>query len=67
MKWQYLVTEEDQKLLELGQDGWELVTVLDRNGRNIFYFKKPALSLTERITDEQRCRVYQQLGLEGKA
>lgn len=64
MRWQYFISDDEQALPQLGRDGWELVTVLESEGRRRFYFKKPMISFTERVTEEQRQAVYQQLGLE---
>lgn len=64
MKWDYLVTESKDCLCELGEQGWELVTVIPEKARSIFYFKKPRQSLKERITEEQRIQVYNRLSPE---
>jgi hypothetical protein len=61
MKWEYLITENDDHLDELGQKGWELVTVIQQQSQLKFYFNKPVGNLKERITDEQRHEVYSQL------
>lgn len=64
MKWDYYVTENENNLNLLGQQGWELVTVLQSENGQRFYFKKPSSDLKERITEEQRREVYSQLNLE---
>lgn len=64
MRWQYYISEDEQTLAQLGEEGWELVTVLERENGVVFYLKKPVPGLKERITDEQRKEVYHQLGLE---
>lgn len=64
MKWQYFISEDEQALPQHGEAGWELVAVLERENRVVFYFKKPVPSLKERLTEEQRRAVYQQLALE---
>ena len=43
-------------LAKLGAEGWELTAIDPRDGR--FYFKRPAPSFRERVTLEQRTRVY---------
>lgn len=44
-------------MAELGSQSWELVSVAVVNGRETFYYKRPAPSVSERITLEQRERV----------
>ncbi|HZG17850.1 MAG TPA: hypothetical protein VE710_22970 [Candidatus Bathyarchaeia archaeon] len=65
MKWQYVIEENEAMLSALGEQGWELVSVLEREGKPRFYFKRPYPDLKTRITQEQRHEVFTQLGLEG--
>ena len=64
--WEYLTLPESDRnrLASLGSDGWELVSIGgDADGR-LLYLKRPALDLRERITLDQRRRVYESLGLD---
>jgi hypothetical protein len=58
-KWEYL-TSSSPDLRQLGAEGWELVAV----EAGTFYFKRPAPTLQERITREQREQVYREKGVE---
>ncbi|MNP80388.1 hypothetical protein D3C76_1784790 [compost metagenome] len=44
---------------QLGQEGWELVSVVQAPGGEAsrFYYKRPAPTVSESITLEQRARV----------
>lgn len=53
-KWEYYRTEDDTSLNALGEDGWELVSVIPSEKAVTFYFKRPCLSLRDRITLDQR-------------
>lgn len=58
MKWEYLVSRSEEELGKLGQEGWELVSVVTAEaGASRFYYKRPAPSVSESITLEQRTRV----------
>ncbi|GIP33871.1 hypothetical protein [Paenibacillus sp. J2TS4] len=57
IRWQYRTTTETQRLDEWGEQGWELVSVVIVDGREKLYFKKPAPSIREQITLEQRSQV----------
>lgn len=63
MTWEYYITRNENELQELGEKGWELVSIIQENGNNKLYFKRPALSLAKRITEEQRVSNYDQLGV----
>lgn len=56
-QWEYRISETHEGMEELGSEGWELVAVTVLDGRERFYFKRPAPSMSERITLEQRDRV----------
>lgn len=58
-KWEYLVSHTEDELTRLGQEGWELVSVVPvPDGKsNRFYYKRPAPTVSESITLEQRSRV----------
>lgn len=49
----------------LGREGWELVTasLTAAGGGHVLYFKRPAPSLRERVTLDQRREVYARAGL----
>ena len=61
--WDYLIlpaepAPEVATLRELGQDAWELVAV----SAGTHYFKRPALTFRERVTIDQKRRVYRAHG-----
>ena len=58
-KWDYLITHTEDELTKLGQEGWELVSVVPTpDGQaSRFYYKRPAPTVSESITLEQRSRV----------
>ncbi|MFD0870022.1 Uncharacterised protein [Chlamydia abortus] len=56
-RWQYRTTTETDVLADWGEQGWELVSVVLVDGREKLYFKKPAPSIREQITLEQRNQV----------
>lgn len=66
-RWEYRVelTLPIEKLNELGDAGWELAGV-DERDRAKFIFKRPALSFVERVTLEQRATYYTSLGLDAE-
>lgn len=64
--WEYLVTEDTERLYEYGDQGWELVAVVVVDGQEKLYFKKPALSLREQLTLDQRSAVLQRSHKEGE-
>lgn len=53
-KWEYRIVTEAAHLAALGAEGWELVSVCPQDGTLLHYFKRPAPSLAERITVDQR-------------
>jgi|GEM_PF-3284481 len=53
-KWKYVVTRDAGELAALGARGWELVSVCADNGALVHYLKRPAPTLAERVTLEQR-------------
>ena len=55
-----------KKLQELGDQGWELAGVDERQATK-FIFKRPALTFVERVTLEQRSTYYRSLGLDPDA
>jgi hypothetical protein len=55
--WEYRVSQDAGVMEELGLLGWELVSVAVVDGFETFYYKRPAPSVSERITLEQRERV----------
>ena len=67
MKWQYMATEDESSLNRLGQEGWELVAVVEQKDKDKswpkFYLKRPLPGFKEQITDQQRQKVYSQLGI----
>lgn len=63
MKWQYCIVDDEDRLNEMGQHGWELVAVVPHEGRLKFYLKKPEPTLKERVTGDQREEVYRRLNL----
>ncbi|MFN8590069.1 MAG: hypothetical protein U0031_01325 [Thermomicrobiales bacterium] len=67
--WEYLTIPETERdrLTALGQDGWELVAVGGNAGEQRLYLKRPAPSLRERATTEQRVHYYRSLGLDPDA
>lgn len=56
--WEYRLEADPSEadLASLGADGWELAAIDQRNGR--FIFKRPAPALRERVTLDQKARVY---------
>lgn len=64
MKWEYYITNDEEQLSTLGDEGWELVSVINENQVLKLFFKRPAATLKQRVTDEQREKVYKTYGLE---
>lgn len=58
MKWEYLTCRsfDEVEMASLGLEGWELVAVTVTDGTESFYYKRPAPSVSETITLEQRAR-----------
>ncbi len=58
--WEYLVEDgvSPERLNEAGAQGWELVNVARNRGHAtlVFYFKRPAADLRERVTLDHRQR-----------
>ena len=65
-KWLYSVHRgamSQDRLNEIGKEGWELVAVTDGTDEPTFYFKRPHPTLTEAITLEQRERYFDEWGV----
>jgi hypothetical protein len=64
--WEYLTVPEAERhrLPLLGDEGWELVAIGGDPGEHVLYLKRPAQSLRERVTSEQRDRYYIKRGLD---
>ena len=60
--WEYLTVQRDAgtDLVALGRDGWELVGVAEDS---TLYLKRPGLDFRERVTMDQKRRVYERFGL----
>lgn len=63
--WEYLSLPESERdrLADLGREGWELAAAAPADGETRLYLKRPCLGLRERVTLEQRSRVYASRGL----
>lgn len=61
LKWDYCVVKDEINLNHMGEKGWELVSTINQNNQLNYILKKPKASFTERITLEQREKVYEQL------
>ena len=66
LTWEYLTLPETERdsLPQLGMEGWELVAIGGAPDARVLYFKRPAQSLSERVTAEQRNRYYLSRGLD---
>jgi hypothetical protein len=66
-RWEYHVEQNPaipvERLYDLGAAGWELTSIDVQDGTT-FIFRRPAQSLVERVTMEQRAHVYESLGLD---
>ena len=64
--WEYLTIPESERdhLSHLGMEGWELVAIGGRPDDRLLYLKRPAPSLSSRVTIEQRNRYYVSRGLD---
>lgn len=64
--WEYLTVPETERhrLPRLGAEGWELVAIGGDPEERLLYLKRPAQSLSARITTEQRNRYYALRGLD---
>jgi hypothetical protein len=64
--WEYLTLPETERdrLPQLGMEGWELVAIGGAPDARLLYFKRPAQSLSARVTTEQRDRYYASRGLD---
>jgi hypothetical protein len=64
--WEYHKGSSDENLHELGREGWELVAVVPSGpGAHLtFYFKRPAPSFREQVTEDQKRRYYTLYGLK---
>ena len=62
MKWEYKVSKSEDDLQSLGNQGWELVSVVNVSDQVTFYFKKPLPSFNERVTKQQRQHAIDNLG-----
>ncbi len=69
-KWHYCVRTGDlsqDALNEIGNEGWELTSVVAPMDEPVFYFKRPQPGLKESITLEQRERYFTEWGVGGDA
>src|SRR5687768_4567758 len=66
LNWEYLTLPETERdrLPGLGMEGWELVAIGGDPDERLLYLKRPAQSLSARVTTEQRNRYYQSRGLD---
>ncbi len=64
--WEYLTVPEAERdrLPQLGLEGWELVAIGGDPDEHVLYLKRPAQSLSARVTTEQRNRYYASRGLD---
>ncbi len=64
--WEYLTLSEAERdrLPQLGMEGWELVAIGGEPDERLLYLKRPARSLSARVTTEQRNRYYVSRGLD---
>ena len=69
--WEYHTSKNEGELSLLGRQGWELVAVLPGGvpakvtGEGpTFYFKRPALSFREEVTQDQKRRYYDLIGIQ---
>jgi hypothetical protein len=64
--WEYLTVPETERqcLQQLGAEGWELVAIGGDPGEHVLYLKRPAQSLSARVTTEQRNHYYVSRGLD---
>jgi hypothetical protein len=64
--WEYLTLPEAERdrLPNLGMEGWELVAIGGAPDERLLYLKRPAQSLSARVTTEQRNRYYISRGLD---
>jgi hypothetical protein len=64
--WEYLTVPESERdrLDQLGIEGWELVAIGGGPDERLLYLKRPAQSLSARVTTEQRNRYYVSRGLD---
>jgi hypothetical protein len=64
--WEYLTLPETERdrLPQLGMEGWELVAIGGDPDERLLYLKRPAQSLSARVTTEQRNRYYVSRGLD---
>ena len=64
--WEYLTVPETERqcLQQLGVEGWELVAIGGDPGEHVLYLKRPAQSLSARVTTEQRNHYYVSRGID---
>ncbi len=65
-RWHYYVRRgalSQDALIEIGKEGWELVSVDSGDDEPVFYFKRPHPTLAEAITVEQRERYFSEWGV----
>jgi hypothetical protein len=64
--WEYLTIPETERyrLPELGVEGWELVAIGGDPDEHLLYLKRPAESLSARVTTEQRTSYFISRGLD---
>lgn len=56
-RWEHKVTLDEEDIYKLGEKGWELVSVVTIGHSVRFYLKRPAPTLKEQITLDQRKEV----------
>jgi hypothetical protein len=64
--WEYFTLPETERdrLPHLGMEGWELVAIGGGPDERLLYLKRPAQSLSARVTTDQRDRYYVSRGLD---
>jgi hypothetical protein len=66
LTWEYRAVDALDLALDLdalGRKGWELVAAAPAGEERILYFKRAAATFRERVTLDQKRRVYGQFGL----
>lgn len=64
MEWEYLVVQQPESLNALGQEGWELVSVVPVGNQLKHYLKRQAPDFRQRLTKAQRDQVYAQFKVD---
>jgi hypothetical protein len=67
--WEYHKTSSDERLDELGREGWELVAVVPSgpSGELTLYLKRPTPGFREQVTEDQKMRYYTLQGIEKRS